>query len=232
MKPRFSNQRNHALTLIEVLVVIVVVAILVAVFLPAIEGNNHHPASRINCVNNLKEIALSYRVWAGDNNDKFPMQISVTNGGTMELAATGNVVATFQIMSNELSTPKILYCTSDKNHTWATNFTTGFSAKNISYFVGLETANTNQQIFLSGDDNFIVDGGAVKSGLVQIAANANVSWASGRHVSYDAHFWTPPHDKFVGNIGLADGSVQMVTTRGLQQAIQNTGLATNRLAIP
>jgi type II secretory pathway pseudopilin PulG len=153
MKPRFSNQTNRAMTLVEAVVVIAVLAVFVAMLLPAIQHNHRYPASRINCVNSLKEIGLAYRVWAGDNNDKFPMEISVTNGGTMELAATGNVVATFQIMSSELSTPKLLYCTSDKDRTCATNFTTDFSAKHISYFVGLDTANTNQQIFLSGDDN-------------------------------------------------------------------------------
>jgi prepilin-type N-terminal cleavage/methylation domain-containing protein len=131
MKPRFSNQRNHALTLIEVLVVIVVLAILVTMLSPALDSRPFK-SPRINCVNNLKQIGLAYVLWAGDHNDKFPMQVSIANtngGGTMELISTGNVLATFQIMSNELNTPKILYCTADKDHTRATDFTTSFSAK-------------------------------------------------------------------------------------------------------
>ncbi|HEY5233132.1 MAG TPA: prepilin-type N-terminal cleavage/methylation domain-containing protein [Verrucomicrobiae bacterium] len=75
MKPRFSNQRSHALTLVEVLVVIVVVAFLAAMFLPALV-NVHHTRMPLNCVNNLKEVELSFRIWAGDNNDKYPMEIS------------------------------------------------------------------------------------------------------------------------------------------------------------
>src|SRR5271156_2319033 len=104
MKPRFSNQRNHAMTLIEVVVVIIVLAVVAAIVLPAFRAA-HSPTQPINCVNNLKEIGLADRIWAGDNNDKYPMEISVTNGGTMELAATGDVIATFQAISNELSTP-------------------------------------------------------------------------------------------------------------------------------
>jgi prepilin-type N-terminal cleavage/methylation domain-containing protein len=220
MQPRFSNQRNHALTLIEVLVVIVIFAVLAAMFLTTNNPSNRH-TSRINCVNNLKEIGLAYRIWAGDNNDKFPMQVSITdtNSGTMELAATGNVVATFQIMSNELSMPILLYCTADKDHTHATNFTTDFSAKNISYFIGIDANQNYPQGVLSGDDNFEISGVPVKSGLLQLSTNAPISWSAARH-------------KFAGNIGLADGSVWQTDDKSLLQKLQTTGLATNRLAIP
>jgi hypothetical protein len=221
MKSRLSNQRNHALTLVEVLVVIVVLVVLVVLLLPAFISDRPRHAPRIYCVNNLKEIGLAYRLWAGDNNDKFPMQVSITdtNGGTLELISTGNVVTTFQIMSNELSTPKILYCTADKDHTRATDFTTNFSAKNISYFIGVDADQTHPQMNLSGDDNFAINGVLVKSGILELSTNAPVSWTSARH-------------HFAGNIGLADGSVQEVTQNGLRQTLQQTGFATNRLAIP
>ncbi|HEY3932586.1 MAG TPA: prepilin-type N-terminal cleavage/methylation domain-containing protein [Verrucomicrobiae bacterium] len=228
MKPRLSNQTNRALTLVEVLVVIAVLAVLGAIILPILARPQIH--SHLNCVNNLKEICLAYRVWAGDNGDKYPMEISITNGGAMELAAIGDAVVTFQIMSNELSTPKILICPEDKDHVLATNFDTGFTSKNISYFVGIDADQSKPQLLLSGDDNFIVDGGVVKSGLVQIPTNSNVAWTSERHVSYKEHFWTPTHG--IGNIGFADGSVQQDTSIELQQAIQKTSLATNRFAIP
>jgi prepilin-type N-terminal cleavage/methylation domain-containing protein/prepilin-type processing-associated H-X9-DG protein len=221
MKPSFSNQRNNALTLIEVLVVIVMLAVLAAMFLPP--RNNQTKALRINCVNNLKEIGLAYYLWAGDHNDKFPMQVSITDtngGGTMELAATGNVVATFQIMSNELSTPKILWCSADENYNYATNFTTDFNNSKISYFVGLDANTNSPQALLSGDDNFAIGGVPVKSGLLEFSTNASISWTAARH-------------KFAGNIGLADGSVQQVTSSSLHQwLLPQTGLATNRLAIP
>jgi hypothetical protein len=50
-------------------------------------------AERTQCVNNLKQLGLAMRIWEGDNNDKFPTSLVV--------------------MSNELSTVKILICPSD-----------------------------------------------------------------------------------------------------------------------
>jgi hypothetical protein len=51
-------------------------------------------AERIQCVNNLKQVGLAFRIWAGDNTNKYPTSLVV--------------------MSNELSTTKILVCPSDK----------------------------------------------------------------------------------------------------------------------
>jgi competence protein ComGC len=83
MKPRFSNQRCHALTLVEVVVIIVLLLVVAALLLPALAKAKIREGP--NCANNLKQIGLAYRIWAGDNNDKYPMEISVTNGGTLEL---------------------------------------------------------------------------------------------------------------------------------------------------
>ncbi len=210
------------MTLVEVLVVIALVAILAAMFLPANNHPNRH-APRINCVNNLKQIGLAYILWAGDHNDKFPMQVSITdtNGsGTMELFNGTNAWINFAVVSNELSTPKIVYCPADNEHVRATNFTTDFNNSKISYFIGMDVTNeSNSHMFLSGDDNFEINNISVKSGLLELSTNASIVWSAARH-------------KFVGNIGLADGSVQMLTADGLRQALQQIGLATNRLAIP
>ncbi len=218
MKPRLDQKKDAALTLIEVMVVVVVLAVLALLVLPLSDGDRHH-APRIVCLNNLKQIGLGYRIWAADHSDKFPMTISITNGGTMELATAGNPTSTFQTMSNELNTPKLLLCPADMERTVASNFQTNLSARNISYFVGLDAHRNFPQSFLSGDGNFEIGGVPVKPGLLQVSTNTPLAWTAARH-------------KHAGNIGLADGSVQLLDNLSLTNWIHQNGLATNRLAIP
>src|ERR1017187_6134383 len=137
MKPRLSRQRETAMSLFEVGVVIAIVLLLAAVLLPTLlPRSTMSRAPGISCMNNLKQVGLAYRIWEGDNGDIYPMGISVTNGGSMEMVVTGNVVQTFLAMSNELSTPKILFCPADTTRISALNFV-GFSNSNVSYFVGV-----------------------------------------------------------------------------------------------
>jgi competence protein ComGC len=234
MKTQISKQRNQAMTLIEVFAVIVVVFILATIFLPVIR-TPHSGAQRINCINNLKQVGLAFRIWEGDNNDLYPAAVSITNGGTMELVATGDAAAVFQVMSNELSTPKILACPDDKTiNSFAAGFSSAELKNKISYFAGLDATNdSNPNLLLSGDYNFEIGGIPVKSGLLSFSTNSSIAWSAARHKSLNAHFWTPKRDRFVGNICLADGSVSYLWhSDELQKAIFQTGLATNHFTIP
>jgi hypothetical protein len=160
------------------------------------------------------------------------MQVSVTNWGAMELALTGDVAGVLRTMSNELSTPKVLICPKDTSRIAALNFATDFNNSKISYFVGVDATDAQPQMLLSGDDNFAVGGVPVKSGLLELSTNSTIAWTSGRHVDpYKPHFWTPV--QLVGCIGFADGSVRwLVNQQSLLKIIQQTGVATNRLAMP
>jgi prepilin-type processing-associated H-X9-DG protein len=213
------------MTLTEVLVVIILVAVIAVVLLPTLVQNHGYGAGKFGhyrrapCMENLKQIALASFVWAGDHGDKFPVQVSVTNWGAMELAVAGDVAGIFCTMSNELYSPKLLFCPSDNKHTAARSFSAGFNNANISYFVGFEAKLRNPRMILAGDSNLLVNGKPVQPGFLNLSTNAAVEWSMERHQGF-------------GNVALADGSVQQLNTETLQQALEQTGAATNRLAIP
>jgi prepilin-type N-terminal cleavage/methylation domain-containing protein len=219
----------QAFTLIELLIVIACLGILAALLLPAL-ARPKRSGQQINCVNNLRQIGVAFRTWALDFGDKYPAQVSATNGGTMELVDSGTVWPHFSVMSNELSTPKILVCPQDMARQRWTATTFGgavpgerncipfTSNTNVSYFVGVDAVDTSPQMFLTGDANIGLDEARAKSGLQSFRTNSNVSW------------FQPRHDK-EGNIGLADGSVQVFDSKELRIALTVSGV-TNRLAIP
>ena len=218
MKPRRSNQSSDALTQIEVLVIIAVAGVLICLALAWLFQAKRRAGS-ICCNCNLKQVGLAFKMWEGDHGGKFPMQTSVTNGGTMEMTDGRSAWIDFAVMSNELSTPIILVCPADKSRLCSTNFAVGFNNANVSYFVGLDASESQPAMFLSGDENFAIGGVPVKSGLLEISTNLPVAWTDARH-------------KSSGNIGLVDGSVAVASSSYLRQMLAETGVATNRLALP
>ena len=114
-----KHTQKKAFTLIELLVVIAIIAILAAMLLPALAAAKKK-AQKISCVNNIKQVGLAFRIWGGDNQDKYPQATSYSSGGASEnvrhgVTAAGklNPIQVFMVMSNELSTPKVTYCPSE-----------------------------------------------------------------------------------------------------------------------
>jgi prepilin-type processing-associated H-X9-DG protein len=208
------------------LLVLFIFCLILAMLIPPRMGENRREpnrSQRFQCVSNLRQVVLALRIWEGDNNNQYPMHVSVANRGAMELLADGNVAGCFQVASNELSTPRILVCPADTGRVPAKNFTSDFDNSHISYFLCPDATETYPQMILSGDDNLAVNGDPVGPGVVDLATNLPVTWTAARHVH-------------AGNIGFADGSVQEASNLGLrnalQYAVQGTPFTTNRLAIP
>ena len=217
MNSNSSRASRSGFTLVALLVILGVIAILAAMLLPAL-ASAKTKATRINCVNNLKQCGLAFRIWEGDNNDRYPMDVPAAKGGTREFVTGADTFRHFQVMSNELSTPKILVCPSD-TRTAGDNFVR-LNNQNISYFVGLDANDSEPQRFLDGDRNITADNAPV-NGILKLVPGQRVSWTETIHVNQ-------------GNIGLSDGSVQQCSDSMLQTFLQTSGSPTNtwRISLP
>lgn len=217
MKTKRRQQGNRGLTFVEVVVLIFTLFVLTALLIPALAVSSVKHG-RLGCTNNLKQMGLGFRIWEGDKGDKYPMAVANTNGGAMESLAAGNVTAVFQVMSNELSTPKILACPNDLFHRAAPDFQ-HLTAKNVSYFLNSAASEANPEDWLCGDDNFEIGHLRVKSGLLEITSNTPVAWTLDRH-------------KYSGNIALADGSVISMGNYGLTDWRHSADFTPLRLVVP
>jgi prepilin-type N-terminal cleavage/methylation domain-containing protein/prepilin-type processing-associated H-X9-DG protein len=231
MKIIHIKRADLAFTLFELLLVLAIIAVVAVVLLKPPSRSTRAYAYSIACRNELKSVALAFRVWSGDNNDKLPMEVSVTNGGTMEFVNGADTFRHFEVMSNEINTPKILFCPaeSDKFRERAEVFGPAhanrnsprvrfLSNTNLSYFVGLHATITNSSMFLIGDHN-LENGVVVKTGVYDFTTNQPPGWTPGVHNRR-------------GNVALVDGSVHSLSSGGLPGALAQTGVATNRLSMP
>jgi competence protein ComGC len=199
--------RRQALTQIEVLALLAIVVLLVVLILPMLAGRPRH-AKRINCVNHLKQVGLSARVWSVEHNERFPWSVSTNTGGTMEFATSAEVFQHFAVFSNDLagdvSGPKVLVCPSDANRSRAKTFW-NLANGNVSYFVGLDADENHPNRILSGDRNLI--GGTMNGHLLIYSTNSNPAWNTNLH-------------HLSGNVSLSDGSVQQFTSESLAHQVQ------------
>jgi prepilin-type processing-associated H-X9-DG protein len=141
------------------------------------------------------------------------MQVSTNDGGTKEFALAPYNTAGglfyqyhhFQVLSNDLIHPKIVYCPSDKGRLLADNFQ-NLSDLNLSYFVGANAEYNFPNSILAGDRN-ITNNSQGASTVVRLDNGSQVSWTAELH-------------KFKGNILFADSHVSELNAVGLQLASQ------------
>ncbi|HUS34802.1 MAG TPA: hypothetical protein VM680_05580, partial [Verrucomicrobiae bacterium] len=168
---QLAFSRTDLFTLLTILTVIAIaVAIISAVTRPA--------TLRKECINNLKNVGLAFRIASTDCNDQFPFEQSTNHGGTKEFSS---VWQHFQVLSNELSIPRILVCPETK--TPSSKSWRYIRDANITYFVGLTAAETLPQSFLSGDTGFLISGQPPATNPVSLTTNSDISFPQSVHRS-------------------------------------------------
>lgn len=270
---KIPTQSHRAFTLVELLVVIAVLVLLVAIQFPVLAGTKSK-VEVISCGDNLKRISVAFTSWASSHNERMPMSVPGSQGGAIEAVGTRatsssyfintvpsrrGVFGIFLALSNELTTPKILYCPAEYRANIAQGFIFGdsigatngfFNDNGTSYFVGVDAGSFNPNMMLTGDHN-LGDSqnppespniyGDTKSNF--ISAGTNLVWLSTRIG------WADNQHRRQGNVNFMDGSVQNLDTAQFRAALNKTadfgrvagvfatafgsqGMGSNRLQFP
>ena len=147
----------------------------------------------------------------------------------------------FLCISNELSTPKILFCPAEyesayrqaagtfaRVQTPGSNQVLYINDLNVSYFIGVDARETSPRMFLTGDHNVGGDANPpTRSYCYMMSSTATTGmpfvWlGTNFSVNLGPAFTAQQHDQ-QGNVALADGSVECFSRSRLQDALKYTG---------
>lgn len=203
-----------------------VAAVLICCFLlfawlsPNLCGGGRAP--RIHCVSNLKQVAVGFRLYANDGDTVIPYP---------PYTSTNQAWQYFQMVGKEIGSPRVFICPDDPAMKNAKAFpldfensTNSFSAprfqnKALSYFYGANAVSeTNAGMLLAGDHHISFTSDITHRTLF-LKSNSVVGWTREIHEGQ-------------GNVALADGSVQQLSTTRLRQQLALMTNQTQILVLP
>jgi prepilin-type N-terminal cleavage/methylation domain-containing protein/prepilin-type processing-associated H-X9-DG protein len=211
MKTTKPLKDHSGVTLLELLLVVLIVGILAMIFLPAL--NRAKARSRqVDCMSQLRQIGIAHHSFAHEHHSLFPFQVSVREGGTLEIVQTAAwpvpldqwALPHFRALSNDLVDPKVLACPSD-NRARAESFAR-LHSENLSYFICVNSDYNRPEDVLCGDRNIRAN---THIPVIKISPDAFLLWSGEMH-------------EYEGNVLFAGGHVQRVGSVGLQRVFATT----------
>ncbi len=202
----------RAFSRVELCATIAALFLLAAVALPVL-AQPFSRSQRLQCLNNLRQIGQAYQAWGNDHGDEFPFYVVPSQGGLRGAPEASRAYYQLAVLSNQLSSPKILACPSD-SATLAANFGAGpegllhgiYQDNAVSYFVSHGRIANGPEL-LSGDRN-IFAGGAVGCAYftsTRVISPIQLGWRGDVHGS-------------VGNVLMTSGEVLETGTASLRAA--------------
>jgi prepilin-type N-terminal cleavage/methylation domain-containing protein len=156
MKPEVSlnigdDRRRAAFTLIELLVVIAIIAILAALLLPALAAAKQR-ARTAQCISNIHQISLAYRMYSDDFNGIYP-----ESGGTIPwnyIDPGTHKYSWMQQLVSYVANTNVYHCPSDLNSSYS--YFNGVRAAFVAANYNTASVDSRQIMFssayvLSGD---------------------------------------------------------------------------------
>jgi hypothetical protein len=215
------DSANHvrAFTRLDVAALLGALTVLLVLVLPVIAGDRAR-ASRVQCLNNLRQIGIGMALWGDDNRGEPPHHVPYTEGGTRSHPLAANAWVHFSYISNGLPSAKVLFCPSD----------TGTPARDFGNDPSggyLHPNFRNQATSYLLAFNFYADDVRIQSGDRNVYSQGTLSSSYFNYSSYVAmnplnreFRWMPGLHGDVGNLLFSDGQVRAVDTAGLRAAAE------------
>lgn len=203
-----GTKRPVAFTLVELLVVIVILALLAGLLLPAL-ARAKDKARRIQCVSQLKQVALGMHAFATDRG-VYPWRLPIAEGGSK---TRSHIYYSFRAARYELDSPRILVCPSDTRRAalqWS-----ALRDTNISYFLCVDAMEHKVSMLLAGDRN--ISGGLARQDC-PVAGVKDVAIELGR-AQIPRVSWSRAIHRRAGNVALGDGSAHQVTPKATRELL-------------
>ena len=233
-----TNQRlptEGAWTKWELLLVVFVVGLLVAMLVPALLKSKAH-SSGPACINNVKQVSTGLRLFANDNDSRYPDAFTNITSNT-------ELWKLFQFAQNDIGSPRVLVCPYDKERTSADDFLTGSGSSSgsfahpskrnlaLSYFYAAGADEGSPSRILVGDRNLTRDPNRSDESPGTVFLSGTQRLGSNKEDFKGLRWAAKIHDRS-GNIAFMDGSARQLSSPALRDVLGRTGNTKNLIWLP